>query len=185
MSEQQPPKIIDQQWLTHSKLFHVEQLDLAFSNGEQRRYERLNPGRHAGVMVLPILDNHSLILIKEFGAGIDQYYLSFPKGAVDSGEDILDAGLRELQEEAGFAAKRLTPLKQISLSPSYMGNQMQYIVAEDLYPSALPGDEPEPLEVIHWPLSEIDQLALHPQFIESYGLAGLALLRAHLSAGKK
>jgi ADP-ribose diphosphatase len=181
MSEQQHPKIIDRQWLTHSKLFHVEQLDLAFSNGEQRRYERLNPGRHSGVMILPILDHHSLVLIKEFGAGIDQYYLSFPKGAVDAGETAIEAAQRELQEEAGFAAKELTPLRQISLSPSYMGNQIQYIIAEGLYPSSLPGDEPEPLEVVHWPLADIDKLALEPLFIEAYGLAGLALLRAHLA----
>ena len=58
------------------------------------------------------------------------------------------AAQRELQEEAGFAAKELTPLRQISLSPSYMGNQIQYIIAEGLYPSSLPGDEPEPLAVV-------------------------------------
>ncbi|ROR98882.1 ADP-ribose diphosphatase [Sinobacterium caligoides] len=178
------PRIVQQQWLTHSQLFHVEALSLEFSNGAKRDYERLNPGHDRAVMVLPIRDDDTLILIKEYGAGIDQYHLSFPKGAIDSGEEILDAALRELQEEAGYAATELRLVKQLALSPSYMGNKIHFVVARGLYPSRLEGDEPEPLEVIEWPLSKLSELVLDARFIEAYAMAGLTLLSHHLAAKK-
>jgi len=170
MSEKNLPIILQEEWIASTRLFHVQQLDLQFSNGVQRRYERLNPHFHRAVMIIPV-HNDELILVREYGAGIGDYYLSFPKGTIESNESVTDAANRELQEEAGFAARRLDILRQLALSPSYM------VLARDLYPSQLEGDEPEPLEVVRWPLTRIDELLQRDDFIEAYALAALSLLR--------
>ncbi|MDI8954301.1 hypothetical protein MJO10_30055, partial [Salmonella enterica subsp. enterica serovar Anatum] len=39
----------------------------------------------------------------------------------------------------------LTFLKKLSMAPSYFSSKMNIVVAEDLYPESLEGDEPEPL----------------------------------------
>ncbi len=174
----QKPRILDRRCPAQSRLFKIEELSLRFSNGVERQYERINPGYDRAVMIVPILNTDTLILIKEYGAGIEDYHLSFPKGAIDQGESILQAASRELQEEAGFAAHDMTHIKKVALSPNYMGNQINLVIARQLYPSQLAGDEPEPLEVVEWPLDNIAQLALDPRFIESYALAALAIIAA-------
>ena len=49
------------------------------------------------------------------------------------------------------------------------------VLAEDLYEEAAEGDEPEPLEVIHWPLADADALLAREDFIEARCIAALLL----------
>jgi len=79
-------------------------------------------------------------------------------------------------EETGYGAKKLTHLRQMSLSPAYFNAMMQLVLAEDLYPKKLIGDEPEPIEIVPWKFSEIDSLLKHPEFHESRSIAALLLL---------
>jgi len=57
------------------------------------------------------------VLVEEYCAGSETYELSLPKGLIDPGEDALQAANRELQEEAGFAARSLEFITELSLSP--------------------------------------------------------------------
>lgn len=179
------PQILQQQWLTRSRLFHVQQLQLRFSNGIERSYERLNPGEHRAVMIVPMLDADTVLLVREYGAGIDEYYLSLPKGGMHDGEDMFETADRELKEEVGFGARRFTYLKELYLSPSYLGNHLSVVLAQDLYRESLPGDEPEPLEVVPYPLADINQLVATAELREAYGVAALFMAREHLAGNAR
>jgi len=163
-----------------SNLFTVEQMHLQFSNGVERIYERIRHHGHGAVMVVPITAGDSVLLVREYAAGIDSYELGFPKGLLEKGESASDAANRELREEAGFAAKRVDWLRSMTLAPGYFGARLDLVVARDLYPAPLEGDEPEPLEVVEWPLADIDQLLLRPDFSEARSIAALLLVKQWL-----
>ncbi len=179
MSEK--PKILHQSIVSRSRLFTVEAVDFKFSNGVERTYERLVPGGSGAVMMVAMLDDEHVALIRECGGGVEEYTLTLPKGAVDLGETLVDAANRELQEEIGFAAKKITFLKHMSLSPSYMKSGIDIFLAEDLYPSVLEGDEPEPLELIKWPLANLHELVMREDCTEGRAIAALYLARDYLA----
>lgn len=166
------PTILSVQTTAQSRLFEVQTVHLRFSNGEERHYERLQSRTPDAVMVVAIHEGH-LVLIREYGLGIEDYTLGFPKGLIDPGETSLIAANRELQEEAGFGATSLTPVTTLTMNPGYSGMCTHIVLAEGLYPSSLPGDEPEPLEVVLWPLSDLNGLLAHPDFRESRAVAAL------------
>ena len=85
--------------------------------------------------------------------------------------------------EIGMAARQLTFLKQVSLAPGFMNARMGIFLAEDLFPQQLTGDEPEPLEVIPWPLKDAEALLEHPQFHEARSVAALLLLLRQVKDG--
>lgn len=174
------PKILHQSIVSKSRLFTVEKVDYRFSNGVERTYERLISGGSGAVMMVAMLDDEHVALIKEFGGGIEEYTLTLPKGAVDLGEEKEHAANRELQEEIGFAAKRITFLKSMSLSPSYIRGYIDIFLAEDLYPSVLEGDEPEPLELVKWPIANLHELVMRDDCTEGRAIAALYLAREHL-----
>lgn len=178
MSEK--PKILHQSIVSRSRLFTVEAVDFQFSNGVERTYERLVPGGSGAVMMVAMLDDEHVALIREFGGGVEEYTLTLPKGAVDLGETKEHAANRELQEEIGFAAKKITFLKHMSLSPSYMKSGIDIYLAEDLYPSELEGDEPEPLELIKWPLANLHELVMRDDCTEGRAIAALYLAKDYL-----
>jgi len=171
------PEVLKIKASAKSRLFLIEELQLRFSNGVERTYERLASRGNGAVMMIPIDSDDNILLVREYAGGIEDYTLSLPKGAVDLGESMFEAADRELKEEVGFGAKRIEFLKELTTAPNYMGHKLQAMLVRDLYPCRLEGDEPEPLEVVKWPLSDIDNLVANPEFTEGRAIAGLYLAR--------
>ena len=94
----QKPTILNVETVARSRLFTVESVDLEFSNGVRRVYERMRPTNREAVMIVPIVDDH-LILIREYAVGTESYELGFSKGLIDPGESVYEAANRELKEE--------------------------------------------------------------------------------------
>ena len=171
------PEILDTRQVARSRLFGIEELHIRFRNGEERTYERLRTPPIAAVMCVPLLDDDTVVLIREYGAGMERYELTLPKGAYEHGEDWRAAADRELKEEAGYGAGKLTLLKEMTLSPGYMGHRIKVVLAENLYAERLPGDEPEELEVLTWKLSDLDSLLAREDCTEARVIAALYMVR--------
>lgn len=171
------PEILAVKSLVESRIFHIEQVTYRFSNGEVRDFERLKVWEPGVIMIVPMLDPDTILLIKEYAAGINDYTLSFPKGRVEKSENIFDAANRELQEEVGYKAKKLDYLMGMTTSPNYSSTLTHVFLAQDLVPSSLPADEPEPLEVIPWKLDNIPALLARSDFHEARALAALYLIQ--------
>lgn len=173
------PKITENRTIAQTKLFTIEAINIEFANGNRRDYERLIGGSpEQAVMVVPLLDDDTVLMIKEYSAGLDNYQITLPKGAVDIGESVLEGANRELMEEAGYGSKQLQILKVVSLSPSYMSHCMTIVLARDLYPKRLEGDEPEPLEVIPYSLSALDDWVVQENVTEARAIAALYMTKS-------
>ena len=171
------PIIHQRRELDPGQLFKIEQLDLEFSNGQRRQYERLRSRGLGAVIVVPLQDDDNVLLVREYAAGLHHYEMGLVKGRLEAGENILEAAQRELREEAGVAARDLRELTALSLAPGYMTHVTHVVLARDLYPSRLEGDEPEELEVISWPLARLRELSLRPDCTEGRTIAALYIAR--------
>ncbi|MCS2609048.1 ADP compounds hydrolase NudE [Halomonas dongshanensis] len=176
----QKPRILARESVARSRLFHVESLSLRFANGAERVFERLSGSGNGAVMIVAMPDPDHVLLIREYAAGFEDYVLTLPKGLIDPGEDLITAGNRELMEECGFGAHRIEPLAELSMAPNYMHHRMQVVLATDLYPQRLPGDEPEPLIVETHPLESLPSLLLREDFHEARAIAALFIARDRL-----
>ncbi len=172
----QKPIIHERRIIADTGILTVEQVDLEFSNGSQRLYQRI-VGTRDSVLIVPVLDDQSLILIREYATGMERYELAFPKGIIEPAEDPLEAANREMQEETGYAARRLETLRTVTLAPGYLQHTTHLVMARDLYPQRLPGDEPEPIEVVPWPIGDWAALLAHPELTEARSIAALLMVR--------
>lgn len=159
-----------------------ERINLEFSNGERRCYERTLHQGPGAVMIAAMPDQDTVLLIREYAAGTHRYELCLPKGRIDSGETVLAAANRELKEEAGFGAHSLRILRSITLAPSYMSHAIDLVLAQDLYPERLAGDEPEPPEVVPWRLDRLHELVLREDCSEGRSLAALLVVKELLGS---
>ncbi|UPQ88067.1 ADP compounds hydrolase NudE [Vibrio sinaloensis] len=184
MAKRTPPDILAKHTVAQSRLFAIEALDLRFSNGEQRTYERMKPSGRNAVMMVPVTEQGDLLLVREYAAGTERYELGFPKGLIDPGESAEQAAVRELKEEIGYGAHTLTPLKEVVLAPSYFSSKMTLFIAQDLYSEQLQGDEPEPLDVVRWPLAQAEELLTHLDFSEARSITALLLALRNLTSNQ-
>ncbi|MCG5500137.1 ADP compounds hydrolase NudE [Ectothiorhodospira lacustris] len=174
------PSILNRRTIARSRLFHVEEMELLFANGARRCFERLVGSGHGAVLIVPMLDPDTVLMIREYAAGTQCYELALPKGRVEPGEDLLDAANREIMEEVGYGAHTLTRLTAFTVAPGYLSHTTHIILAQDLYPERRPGDEPEDIEVVPWRLSELDRLISREDCTEARSIAALYLVRDRL-----
>lgn len=178
--ERKPPEVLKTAVCAQSRLFTVESIDLRFSNGVEAQWERLKGSSRGAVLVVPMLDEDTVLLIREYAAGVERYELALPKGKIDPGETILEAANREMMEEVGYGAERLTHLDSVTIAPGYLGHTTHIVVGEALYEKRLKGDEPEEVEVVPWKLSELGTLLQHPEMTEARSIAALFMVRERL-----
>ena len=177
------PNVIDRQEVARSRLFSIEQLSLEFANGVQRTYERLPARGREAIIVVALDADNQLQLIKEYASGFHRYQLTLPKGTAEPDETLEQAGVRELREEIGMGARTVTYLRRLNIAPGHMGFTIHVLLAQDLYSAPLEGDEPEPLQLVPWPLEAIGQLYDCEEFDEARALAALHLAERRLRLG--
>lgn len=179
----QKPRIISAQTVARTRLFHVEEVGLEFSNGTVVHYERLQSSSHGAVLVVPLLDDDTVLLIREYAAGVHRYELALPKGLIEPGEGVLDAANREMMEEVGYAARQLRHITSLTLAPGYFGHVTHVVCAQGLYEQRLAGDEPEEIEVVPWRLRDLNELIAREDCTEARSIAALYMVRDLLRDG--
>ena len=183
-TEKTLPIIHDSRWIKPSDQFKLQELDLEFSNGEQRVYQRMNTQGLGAVIIVPMKDENTVLLAREYAGGLHHYEIGLPKGRCEKDETILQTAQREMKEEIGLGARNLIELTSLSLAPGYMTHVTHIVLARDLYPEKLEGDEPEEIDTIPWPIANLRELTLREDCTEGRTIAALYIARAFLAAAQ-
>ncbi len=114
---------------------------------------------HPGAVgILAIDDEHVWLTRQPREAAGLSHSLEIPAGKLDvPGETPLSAAQRELAEEIGQQAAHWSELKAFYSTPGFSDERIWCYLARDLSPSLhTPADEDERIEIMPWPLAEID-----------------------------
>ena len=102
---------------TNNRFLNLYELDATFRNGSRAPYYVASRREDPDAIKAVTHDNHpdgvilygvygeekdKVVLIRQFRYPINDYVYEFPAGLVEPGEDMLDAGVREMQEETGL-----------------------------------------------------------------------------------
>jgi ADP-ribose pyrophosphatase len=109
------------------------------------------------VNVVPLVDDRTVVMVRQFRHGIQRFTLEIPGGMMDPGDvDPGEAARRELLEETGYLAGRIEPAGRISPNPAIQSNMCHSFVATELSRQGAPcTDGTEETEVVLVPLARI------------------------------
>jgi 8-oxo-dGTP pyrophosphatase MutT (NUDIX family) len=132
---------------------------------------------HPGAVAMVAHDERFLYLVRQprEAVGADAL-LELPAGKLDiPGEDPLDCARRELAEEVGKAASTWRELKRFWVSPGFAEEELTVYLATDLSDASAESEEEERIEVVPWPLEELE-LAID-ECRDAKSLIGLLIFR--------
>ena len=144
---------------------------------------RERTGNVAGVAVLPVLNDH-LVLIRSYRHPLDSEIWEVARGFIDADETATQAALRELKEETGLTCSPddLIPLGHYAPEPSTIAGRGALFVATKCAGQPRHGDDELGIRAVHrFTRDEIRSL-LDKHEIEDAGTA--ILLHRYFALGR-
>ena len=133
---------------------------------------------HPGAVAMVAHDERSIYLVRQPREAVgEERLLELPAGKLDvEGEGTLETAKRELSEEIGKAAAEWRELKRIYTSPGFADERVWIYLATDLSDTDGEPDPGERIEVVAWPLDELD--AAIEECEDAKSLVGLMVFRS-------
>jgi ADP-ribose pyrophosphatase len=138
---------------------------------------------HAPVVAMvPVEADGTVVLIRQFRLATGGVMLEIPAGIVDPGEETVAAAQRELREETGLRATKLTQMAEFFASPGFLTELMTIFLAEGLEPAPLDADEDEDIVIRRVSLDEAVRLVEDGEIKDAKSVAGILLAARRLLA---
>ena len=141
--------------------------------------------RHPGAAAVAAVDGDGrVVLISQYRHAAGGYVWELPAGVLDHpGEPPIDCAARELREETGLGAGRLTPLGQVMPTCGYSDERIHLFLAEELRDGAHAQEHDEVIrEIRRVPLRDALAMVRAGDVVDAKTVAGLYLAAARLGA---
>ena len=155
------------------RLLKVYQQDWKLPNGHKVTLEIV---RHPGaVLIAPFIDTEHIIMLRQYRPVIDKYIYELPAGTLAKGEQHLRCAHRELKEETGYVAKKMTRIGEIYPAPGYTTERIIIFKAEKLIKETWQPEQDEIITSRAMSRSQIKTLLKRGRIIDAKTICALAL----------
>ena len=129
---------------------------MVLPDGKEEEWDFLSHKKGGGACAVPVLPDGRILLIRQLRPVIDRKTWELPAGARDHQEDPSVTAARELFEETGYRAGRITPLIVLKTAPAWCDEETHVYLAEDLTREGDQClDEAEEIDMAAFPLPEL------------------------------
>jgi ADP-ribose pyrophosphatase len=140
-------------------------------NGRTIRITFIN---HPGaVIIVPFLNNKTVVMIRQFRPALKKYIYELPAGTLDPDESVSRCARRELLEETGLKAGRLTKLGSIYPVPGYSTEVIHVFKAQGLTATQAQPEEYEVIELIPMDISQVRRLLKQGKLMDAKTICAL------------
>lgn len=133
-------------------------------------------------VIVPVDAEGNVVFVRQYRLATGDFMLEVPAGVSDPGESVDDCAQRELREETGLQAGKMTTLApQFFVSPGISTEWMRLYLAEDLSEAPLDPDEDEDIAIERIPLAEAVRMAVQGELRDAKSIAGVLLAAQRLA----
>ena len=179
MSDQPSPpqrwKKLGARTVASTRIFDVQSVDFQHPN-RAKAQDFFVIAAPDWVNVVALTPTGHLVLVRQFRYGMDDFSVEIPGGVMDTGEEAIAAGLRELREETGYTGTKARVLGTVRPNPAMQNNRCHLVLVEDARRDAkLDWDPDEEFEIMTRPVDEVYAMAYRGDITHAMVLDALLL----------
>lgn len=168
-------KQLSSQKIYYGRILSLRVDRVLLENGQETVREVIDHQGAAGVVAFD--QEGKLLMVRQYRYPIGQELLELPAGKIDPGETPLQCAARELQEETGYRAVKLTELGRVYPAAAYDVEMVHLFYAEGLTPARQKLDEDEFLSVEHVDFDEAVRMVLDDEILDSKTQIGILKIK--------
>lgn len=139
--------------------------------------------KHSGaVATIPLTNDGKLILVKQYRKALGRTLIEIPAGHIEVGEALEVTARRELEEETGYGAGKVTFVQSFATSPGFADEIIHLYLAEQLYEIENPAaaDEDEFIELLYVTIEEAEKLVASGEIYDAKTAFALLYVKHNL-----
>lgn len=139
--------------------------------------------QHNGAVgIVALNDKNEVILVKQFRAGIGRVTVELPAGKLEKGEQPLECGMRELEEETGYVAENFEKLTAFATSPAILEEIIHVYLATGLKETQVNPDDDEFVETVIMPIADAKKMIATGEIEDGKTIIGILLACEYLNS---
>ena len=164
-------KILKSEVIFEGKSFGVRRDQLIEPTGVKTMREVVtHPG---SVVVLPVLPDGRIVLVRQYRHATGRYLWELVAGRMEKGENPKKGAARELKEETGYRAKKLTVFLDVFPTPGFLQERMFLLLAEGLAAGEPSPEDDEKLIVASYTKKQLEEMIRTRKMRDAKSVAGL------------
>ena len=166
------------------RILRVQRWQVTCPNGQNATREIVL--HNGAAAIVPVYEDGTTLLVRQHRVSVDRVTLEIPAGKLDSAtEDPYDCAVRELEEETGLKAERMTLLTSLLTTPGFCTEKIAIYLAQGLSQGETHPDEDEFLGLVRMPLDEAIAMVMRGEIRDGKTICGLLLARDVIAAQKE
>ena len=166
------PEFIDSKKIFEGRVFDVT-VDTVREGDQTYQREVVHHGGSA--VILPVFDDGTIALVKQYRHPAVKYLLELPAGTLNDREAPEVGAARELEEELGLVAGRMEKLCEFFVSPGFLSEKMWLYLATDLQETEQRLEDDEAIEIVRMPIDRALQMITDNEIEDAKTILGLLL----------
>lgn len=162
-------KTLNSEVIYEGRIITVHVDDVELPDGTKAKREVVE--HSGGVCVAALTDNDELLFVRQFRYPYKRELLELPAGKLEKGENPLEAGIRELEEECGVIAEKVFSLGTVYPTVAYCSEIIHLYGATGLRKTEQHLDMGEFLSVERKPLDEAVRMVMNGEISDSKTVA--------------
>ena len=175
--------IFEEKTMKSEKIYEGKILNLKVDTVElpDKKYSKREIVEHpGGVGIITITNDNSLVLVKQYRKAVEDFLWEIPAGKLEVNEEPRETAIRELREETGYEAKKLTYITEFYTSPGYCNERIHLFLAEDLIEVESTPDSGEFIEKSIVPLNDLAKMLDRGEIMDSKTIIAIYFARQYL-----